>query len=168
MRWMEVTIKRGKRIWLPLFLIHLVLYTSCSAYTDFVVVNESDNSLKIQYKVKKSTAGPLATSGIPATIEASKLRTYGGTQWEKLSSGQYQLVDDPEVDVVIIRLEPKKALRLTAIRSERDDSTCDGGPGFPVTEILIAGANGKLELTGNRAQTGFSKSSRGLCVITYN
>jgi len=164
---MRVIAKTWKRIWLPLFLIHLVLYTGCSAYTDFVVVTEPDRSLEIKYKVQKSTAGPLATSGVPAAIEASKLRTYGGTPWEKLSPGQYQLVDDPEVDVVIVRLEPKKALSLTAMRSERDDPTCDGGPGFPVTEILINGASGKLELTGDRARTGFSKSSRALCVITY-
>lgn len=164
---MGVIVKIWKRIWLPLFLIHLVLYTSCSAYTDFVVVNESDNSLEITYKVKKSTAGPLATSGIPATIEASKLRIFGGTEWKKLSPGQYQLVDDPEVDVVVVRLSPKEALRLTTMRSESDDITCEGGPGFPVTEILITGADGKVELVGDRARTGFSKSSRALCIVTY-
>lgn len=164
---MGFIVKIWKRIWLPLFLIHLVFYTSCSAYTDFVVVNESDNSLEIKYKVKKSTAGPLATSGIPATIEASKLRTYGGTEWKRLSPDQYQLVDDPEVDVVMVRLSPKEALRLTTMRSEKDDMTCDGGPSFPVTEILITGANGKTELFGDRARTGFSKSSRALCIITY-
>lgn len=164
---MGVIVKISKRIWLPLFLIHLVLYTGCSPYTDFVVVNESDNSVEIRYKVKKSTAGQLATSGIPATIDASKLRTYGGTEWKRLSPGQYQFVDDPKVDVVMVRLSPKEALRLTTMRSEKDDMTCDGGPSFPVTEILITGANGKVELVGDRARTGFSKSSRTLCVITY-
>jgi hypothetical protein len=160
-------VKIRRTIWLTLCLAHLVLYTGCSAYTDFVVLNQSDSSVEIRYKVKKSTAGPLATSGKPSASEASNLRTYGGTEWQMLNPAQYQLIDDPEVDVVVVTLSPKQALRLTTMRSEGGVENCEGGPGFPVTDISISGANGKLELEGYRARNGFSKLSRALCVITY-
>lgn len=150
-----------------LLLFYVVFLAGCSSFTDFVVVNESNHIVEVRYKVKKSSAGPLATSGLPATIETSELSKYGGSPWKEVNSDRFKLENEAEIDTVVLRLKAKEALRLTTIRSYKDDSACDGGSGFPITEILIQGPGGKLELRGDHARTDFVKLSRALCVIEY-
>lgn len=164
---MHRLLKVTKRLLLLLFVIFALLLTSCSSFTDFVVMNESDYPLEIRYKVDKSPAGPLATSGVPATIEASRLSTYGGLPWTQLSLSQYQLVQEPDADIVIVRLRSKEALRLTSMRTYSENTPCDRGQSFPVTAILILSPTSKIELVGDRVRTSFFKSSRALCLMTY-
>lgn len=75
---------RWRSLFFALLLVHLFLLLGCSYSTDFVVVNESEQPIEIRYRVKKSTAGSLAVSGIPAIIEASRLSTHGGQEWNEL------------------------------------------------------------------------------------
>src|SRR5215467_1702828 len=85
----------GRRIANRALLVLLLMFTltssGCSYFTDFVVINQSKEPIEIRYKVKRSTAGPLAVSGIPATVLASELSPHGGEEWQPMSSGQYEL-----------------------------------------------------------------------------
>ena len=162
---MRCQVKRLNRVVLMLVIIYAVGLTGCSAYADFVVINASDSSIDITYKVKKSTVGRLVASGPPAVIEVSQLSTRGGTAWEQLNSGDYRLSEEPEVDVVSVQLPSQHALRLTSLRLESASS--QDSKGFPITEIVITGPNGKSGFSGDRARTGFSELSRSLYAITY-
>ncbi len=158
-------LKRSNGIPFLFLVLYVFLLTGCSSFTDFVVINESADPIEVKYKVRKSTAGPLVASGLPAAIEASRLSTSGGTEWQQLNPGQFQLAEEPEVDVVLVRLASKQVLRLTSMRTET--VMYGSGQGLPITEIVISGRSGKLEFSGDRARTGFSKISKALYAITY-
>ena len=105
----------AKEFILALLITHLLLLTSCSYFTDFVIINESSQTIQIRYKVKKSTAGPLAVSGIPATIKASQLSTHGGQEWRELATDQYKLLQEGNNEIVVVDIGPNEALRLTKL-----------------------------------------------------
>jgi hypothetical protein len=151
---------------LGLSLAYISLLTACSYFTDFVVVNASEQTIEVRYKVTKSTAGPLTISGVPAIIDASQLDTHGGQQWKELPQSQYRLTQDSNTATVTVDLTPNQALRITKLRDYGGHE--DPWPNiFAIEEIDITGAGGEMKLVGEKARTSFVEVSGALYTLTY-
>lgn len=156
----------AKILALVLLIAYSSLLTACSYAADFVIINESDSPIDVRYTVKRSTVGPLVASGLPATIEASQLSSHGGQQWKELAGNQYQLIQESNVDIAIVRVMPKEALRITDVRDYKGHSA-QRNINFPIEEINITGASGELILTGKQTRLAFMEVSKALYTLTY-
>ncbi|MDQ3820479.1 MAG: hypothetical protein M3362_22745 [Acidobacteriota bacterium] len=156
-----------KRHLVLVFLIISVLQlTACSYMTDFVVVNESDYSIEVRYKVKNYPYSyPFTPPTTPATIAASQLDTNGGQKWKELTSAQYRL--DQVNRTVTIRLMPHEALRIVRTHDDSWHQDSSASELFPLEEINVVGTDGELSLKGRQAFTSFSKVSSSLYTFTY-
>lgn len=152
---------------LALLIAYLPLLSACSYSTDFVVVNESTQPIEIRYQVKKSPAGPLAISGIPATIEAFQLSPHGGQAWKELTADQYKVLEEDSNETVAVRIAPHEAVRLTRLLEYGGHADPGEANHFPIEKIDIKGATGELKLEGQSARTSFSEVSRALYTLTY-
>ena len=142
----------------------VLLLAACSYKTEFVVINESDQSINIRYKVK-DFPGPFAPPVTPATIVASQLNMHGDQQWEVLTPAQYQI--DQENRTITVRLMPHEALRVASMHKYGGHNNLRDAEHFPIEEIVIMGSADELVLKGQQALETFSNLSKALYTLTY-
>jgi len=140
------------------------LFAACSYTTDFVVVNQSSQSIEVRYKIKEFP-GPFAPPVVPATITISRLSTKGGQDWNELSPDGYRL--DEQNRTVIVELESHQALRIARMHHYMGHDDAADAEEFPVVEVIVTGAQGDLKLVGQQARVTFSEMSRVLYTLTY-
>ena len=140
------------------------LFAACSYITDFVVVNQSDQTVEVRYKIKHFP-GPFAPPVAPATIANSRLSTKGGQEWIELTSDQYQL--DEENRTVIVELASYQALRIARMHHYMGHEYAGDAEDFPLEEVIVTGEQGDLKLVGQQARVTFLEMSRVLYTLTY-
>jgi len=148
-----------------LLLAFVSLFTACSFFTDFVVVNESDHHIDVRYEIKNLPGEPLDLTEAPATIVTSQLRDRNKL-WQKLSDAQYQL--DRKSRTITVRVMPNNALRITSIHrigGQIDDNLEEGS--FPIEEIIVIGPYGEIRVSGRQARKIFVAESNRLYTLTY-
>lgn len=148
-----------------LLLSSVSLFTACSYFTDFVVVNESDHPVEVRYKVKNFPGEPLELTGAAATMTISRLRA-GNKEWRKLFDARHQL--DRENRTIAVRVSSKEALRVTSIHrigGQIDDA--EEAISFPIEEISVIGVCGEIRVQGRQAHKIFVAESNRLYTLTY-
>jgi hypothetical protein len=142
-----------------------LLLAGCSYLTEFVIVNASDQPIKVQYQVKKPP-NPQSPNRLPMSPEvkaASQLQKE--VEWRELSASQYSF--DPDTRIAIIQLMPGEAVRIEVIDLvDKQDS--DIASRFAIEEIDISGANGEIKLQGEQARKSFVPESKQLYTLTYH
>lgn len=141
-----------------------LLFVSCSYSTDFVVINKSNQTIEVLYKIKNHP-GPLASIDKPATVDVSQLKEKGGQNWTRLASTQYVL--DEASRTVTVRLEAGKALRVTTMFHYFGHHDPQDAADYPIEYINLTGASGSITLAGDQARMGFTEVSRALYTVTY-
>ena len=140
--------------------IFLALATSgCSYSTDFAVVNESGAPLHVTYKVK-AYPGKFAPE-IPATVPLSEMGSKSN-DWTKIDSAEYQV--DEHNHTVSLVLKPGQAIRVASLHNYTGH---DDREDFPIEELLIVGAHGQSQFTGDQARRNFEKISANLYTLSY-
>ena len=148
-----------------LVLVTLVLsLTACSYSTDFVIVNNSTEVLKVEYRVKE-TPYEFAPPVTPAVLPASQLGSHETGDWTKLDRLQYVL--DPDQRTVTIVLFPGQALLVNRMRDYAGHGDAAKAKDFPLDQITLDGASGVLSLSGDEARTKFSPSFKQVFVLAY-
>lgn len=142
----------------------LSLLVACSYATDFVVINESPESIEVRYRVKKGSLGPITIAGPPAIIPSSQLGSNGRLPWQQLSGDRLRV--DEEQSTIVIELQPSEALRLTSLSGYGGHDAADANH-FSIEEIELNGSRGRVLLVGAQARRAFSKVSRALYTLTY-
>jgi hypothetical protein len=142
----------------------VTLLSACSYATDFVVVNQSEKALDVQYRVK-DFPGAFVLPEIPATVPSSQLSTKGSQQWSKLGSERYQV--DPQNRTVSIRLLPGEALLVARIHNYAGHEDAWGAKEFPLSQLTVKGTNGEISLNNEQTRTSFSEVSKALYTLTY-
>ncbi|HEU0143484.1 MAG TPA: hypothetical protein VFQ47_01745 [Nitrososphaera sp.] len=143
----------------------ILILTACSYSTDFVVVNESDQTIEVRYKIKKFPVGPPTLEGIPTKIDASQLGSRDRRKWQKVNPDQYQI--DQENRTVRVNLMPHEALWVTSMFHYFGDEDPNDVASWPVEEISAKGAGGGITFTGDKSRQSFTYVSRVLYSLTY-
>lgn len=148
---------------IPLTCVTL-LVSSCSYSTDFVVVNESNQTIEVLYKLK-TDFGRLSSLDAPVTTDSSEVDSKNdGTKWLRLESTQYHI--DESTRTTTVQLEAGRALRLTTMSSYGHDHA-QKAASYPIDYISLSGPNGSLTFAGDQARVSFRYVSANLYTLTY-
>ena len=131
-----------------------------------MVVNDSDNPIDVRYRVKRD-AGVLSSTDTPAKIAASQATNRYRTQWRILSSAEYQTNQADHAITVTVKVMPHEALWITSMFHYIGDEDPNDVASWPIDEISIAGADGGMTFTGQKARKSFVYVSRVLYTLTY-
>ena len=140
--------------------------TACSYATDFVIVNDSTQVLKIEYRIKENPY-EFAPPETPSLLPASQLGSHETRDWTKLEPGQYAL--DPHQRTVSVSIMPGQALLVCRMHNYGGHGDPLDAKEFPLDQIKLEGASGALLLTGDEARTKFSNGlfQKQLYVLAY-
>ena len=134
---------RFKTIGVLVLLAFLMSLTACSYSTDFVIVNDSTQVLKIEYRIKESR-GEFAPPETPSLLPASKLGSHETQDWTRLKFGQYTL--DPHQRTVSVSIMPGQALLVCRMHNYGGHDDARDAKEFPIDQIKLEGASGALLL----------------------
>lgn len=142
---------------------YVAVLSACSYLTDFVVVNRSDQTVQVRYRIR-NYPGPFAPPVAPATIAMSGLSIKHNQKWVELPTEAYRL--DQHNRTVIVELGANQVLRLARLHNYSvEDST--NVADFPVEELLVTGESGELQLAGEQVRLAFTEMSRVLYSLSY-
>ena len=153
----------------PLFLVLLssvAALTACSYSTNFVVINATNNSIEVRYRIKKPI-DPLAPSRlpeVPAVKQISELDRQ--IPWRELPASRFTF--DPDTRVAVVSLMPGETLRVE--QRKLNDGTQDDSyqnANFSIEEIKITGNIGEVTLRGEQVRRSFVPVSKTLYTLTY-
>ena len=146
----------------------LLVFTACSYSTNFVIVNSSNSTITVRYKLKKNEIDNTPERlTLPVTPGVTKISELGKqTAWTDLLPAQYGV--DPTARTVTVSILPGDALRIehrNLVDGPQDEAFTSRN--FAIEEIHITGARGEINLTGEQARTGFVTESKSLATVTY-
>ena len=141
----------------------VVSLTACSYSAQFVIVNNSTQTLYVEYRGKE-VPGKFAPPETPSILPASELNSNGKNDWTKLEFGQYTV--NPEQRTVSVQIKPGQAF-LVCSRINYPGHNDTLASDFPVTQIRLEGASGAFIFSGDEARTKFSRISLVLYVLDY-
>lgn len=151
-----------------LLMLFMLVFTACSYLNSFVVVNASDQALKVYYKIKQPNDprmnGPLPNLA-PFTKAASQVHEQ--VAWQQLLVSRYQI--DPDNRTVTLILMPGEALLLDRCRPANGQTRgdCEAAT-FSIEEIALVGTNGEINLKGEQAHKIFKAESNNVYTLTYD
>jgi len=147
-----------QRIALLALLLGTSLLTACSFFTDFIVINDSQQPIELTYRFK--FAGMITN---PATAPRSQVSTRRPEHWQELSADRYDV--DRVSRTVKLRLMPAEALRVESLSNY---SSHDGHAGaLSIDELTVRGTNGEIVLRGDQVRLNFIKQGTQVFTLTY-
>jgi hypothetical protein len=144
-----------RRIIISLFVFCLTLVlTACSTVENFIIVNNSDDVLRIEYQSRNIPFNEFKK------ISADKI-TSPEKNWQELSADEYEI--DAQTKTVKTKIAPKEALLIDKeVNYQGHDEES-----FNITNIKLLGKNGVISFEGKQAQTAFEKQENRDYVIFY-
>lgn len=152
-----------KRASAALVLGTLVLLSSCSWITDFVIANTSQSELSVSYLVSGKSCPDDNFIIVPARKEITDLKK-DGAKWQKLTSKDYTC--NASNFIVTTTLPPSTAL-LVARVSTYTGSASYGNDSFQVLRLELKGSEGEISLKGLQVLKAFKAESKTLYVLHY-
>jgi len=142
---------------LSLILCSIILLSGCSYVDDFIIVNNSNGVIEIEYKWKEE----LHSSPYKFRFERFDGKTFN--KLETIDSFTKEQIDSAEEkNIFQISLEPKQALRIHAISNFEDkDFDTKVDTSFRINFLSLKGINGSIELTGDQVWFQFRKMDKG-------
>ena len=156
-----------RQAFLALLFLCTLAFAACSYSTAFVVVNDSDNPIQVQYTIKRRP-GPLSSTETPVTIAASHVRNQYRSEWRSLSAGEYQTSQTEQEITVTVQVASHEALWVTSMFHYFGDDDPNDVASWPVTKISLTGVNGEMTFSGDKARKAFQYATRVLYTLTYN
>ena len=155
-----------RRFLLLVLLVLTITLTSCSYSTDFVVFNDTDNLIEVVYRMKPSPPGPPSLGGIePMVVSAANLEKSDISKWTKLAPHRFRI--DEANRTVTVRVSAREGLWITSMHHYIGDEDPNDVANFPIQEVSIAGKDGEMRFTGDKARKSFERKSRVLYVLSY-
>ncbi len=151
-------------------LIYCLFLQACSYSVDFVLVNESDTTVEIEYLIEGVGSGSgteqlkISDRFIPKTMSFGKWdSSHERDDWTPLGSNEFKV--DLDRGTIKIRIPPRTALRL----AEVSDSVFfgDGYRNFELKELEVRGLYGNIKFEGVQLFRQFNEKSRYSYFISY-
>ena len=140
----------------------LVLLSSCSWITEFVIVNTSESQLSVSYLVSGRSCPDDNFIIVPARQRITDHKI-DGAKWEKLTPTEYTC---NESKIVTTTLSPSTALVVARVATYTG-SEGYGNDNFQVLRLELKGSEGDISLKGLQALKAFKYESRSLFVLRY-
>jgi len=137
-------------------LIFALLLSACSTVEEFIIVNNSNAVLNVEYRYKSQN---LFFSELKK-ISADNLMN-SDKKWRELSVDEYQI--DEKTKTVKAIIAPHEALIIEKEVNYRGHDSEESN----IEELTLSGINGTLEFEGKQAQTQFEKQENGDYMIFY-
>lgn len=149
---------KHKFIFIVIMMSVLVL-SACSVRNDFVVVNESDGPIEVQYQFKLSISktAPLVGSFQPPAKLGIKEFLASGREWKDVSEEQFYY--DDRTGILTVMVAPDEALLVDYVYNYSEFS-------FDLASLSITGALGSIRLEGSQTFMQFREESNSF-VIRY-
>ena len=141
----------------------LVLLSSCSWVTDFVIANTSQSELSVSYLVNGKSCPEDNFIIVPARKDITDLEK-DGAKWQKLTSKEYTCNENNFI--VTTTLPPRTAL-LVARVATYTGSASYGNDNFKVLRLELKGSEGEMSLKGLQVLKAFKFESKTLFVLHY-
>lgn len=151
-----------RRSLLAISLASVLLLSACSFSYDFVVVNNSDEVIEVQYKLKRQTPetqGKFVDIKPPAKLYIKEFEK-PGRAWRDLPKEQYHF--DNQTGTFTVSVAPDEVLLVDYTDNYQGDEDQ-----FALAGIKITGATGSMILEGRQAQTQFKKEFDTEYVLRY-
>lgn len=148
-----------------ILLLLTITLTSCSYSTDFVVFNDTDNQIEVVYRVKPSPLGAPSLEIEPMVVSAANLEVRDISKWTKLAPDRFRI--DQVNRTVTVRVLAHEGLWITSMHHYIGDEDPNDVTNFPIQEVSVAGADGEMRFTGDKARKAFERRSRVLYVLSY-
>lgn len=147
-----------------LLLAITVSLTACSYATDFVVVNNSAQVLRVEYHVKEfvSDSGPPL---VPSISNDSELSSNARQEWKKLQAEQYE--SNSQQRTVAVSIMPGQALLVCTLHNYPGHTSASGARQFPLDHITLNSGKGVMLFNGELTRTQFTRKSNSLYVLEY-
>lgn len=146
-----------KKIFLLSFVVLSTLFlTACSYSVNFILVNDSNAPIEIEYESIFQLKTLEDTELQPYQMNYSDLTSWFGDKsknWKKLSANEYSF--DAENQKCKITLAPGKALKILSTNDMM--YFIEDYDGFEITKIKLTGKNGVVIFEGNRMFTQFEE-----------
>ena len=163
--WPSISLKLMRRFALLSLLLLTLGLSGCSYSTDFVLVNEANYSILVTYKIKPVPKGPPSIDVEPSVVSTGALEARDKSKWIKLTSDRYRI--DQINRTVTVTLGPREALWLTSMFHYIGDEDPNDVESFPIQEVSMAGSDGEMKFSGDKARKAFERVSRVLYVLRY-
>lgn len=146
-------------------LAFVALSTACSFSSNFVVINSSNDVIRVRYVLKErdNSVVPVSLPEVPSIKPVAELDEQ--TSWRQLPSSQYRFNPDTRTAVVVLR--PNEALRVEQIGEVFCSNAADKIASFSIEEIEITGAAGELKVQGDQVLKSFLPLKKQTCALTY-
>ena len=146
---------------LSLILCSIILLSGCSYVDDFIIVNNSNGVIEIEYKWKEN---------LYSTPYKFRFERFDGETFNKLEAidgfTKEQIDSAEEKNIFRISLEPKQALRIHAISNFEDkDFDTKVDESFRINFLSLKGINGSIELMDDQVWFQFRKMDKGYFII---
>ncbi len=139
-----------------LLIIGLTMFlTSCTTLSEFIIVNESNSEIEIEYKVKDMN--------LMESVRTTSPDKLGGMNqdWKPIAEDRLQV--DKASGIVNVKLPVNRAV---VIESKVDYGGHDEGS-INIESIKIKGGSGERNFVGKEAQTQFKKQENNSYVMFY-
>jgi hypothetical protein len=148
-----------KRILLAFLFVFVFLLSACSYSTDFVVINPSEDNIKVKYKLKDF---PESEPKWLARKNVQELHNHSN-DWLEVSREEYQI--DRKEGSITVELGPNQALRLERMYNYSEGKGREEA--FEVASIILTGLKGTRTYAGADIPAQFKKQSLYLYAISY-
>lgn len=147
------------RLILGVFLFGAVIFLSgCSVIDDFLIVNDSDASLKVGLKWKEGLLTPL---------RIFTFDRFNGRKFERLEPlSDVAMGFAEERDEILVTLQPRQALHVHRVREwsqEHIRKMVDSD--YRIYEIDLNGSKGNVRLTGEQTWFQFQRLDNGYFLV---
>lgn len=145
-----------RKILILMFLTLAIVATACSTREEFIIVNNSDADLIVEYSYKDKQRIIFK----PRTTSADKL-TNEGQKWKEVSNEDFDVEEYSRL--VKVKLSAKTAMLIFTADNYAGHDKED----FDIEMISLSGSSGDLKFVDKEAQTQFKKQDNGNYVIFY-
>jgi hypothetical protein len=142
---------------------------ACSGSVEFVLLNESDTAIEVEYVADMKSYMPPGSAEVPEAF-IPKTMSYG--KWESSHTHEdWTPLTDADYNVDISRgkfrltVPPRTALRLSRV----DDSIFfrDSYKDFQLKKLEMRGIYGNVSFEGTQLFREFTRNGRQTCTVTY-
>ena len=150
-----------------LFVISLVVTlvaSACSTGHDFVVINTTNGSIEVQYRIKRCTGTADREVEPPSKLRMSEFQKSNHV-WLKLSKEQFKY--DAQICTYAVVVGPHEALLVGSTFNYAGPNSKDSERHFAIEAISVTGPLGAVRLDGRQAQTQFKGEGSGDYILRY-
>jgi hypothetical protein len=146
-----------------LLVVSMLLSSACSVVREFVIVNESDGLLEVEYTLKPSGMLPNRQIEMPVLLCADKL-SKSEWAWRALPYERYHI--DHKSGHVSVRLGPNEVLRVAEVMNYSGHESEHSESKFDIASLRLEGVRGTVKYEGRQALTQFIESD-SMYIIRY-